>query len=243
MRQSLIRVKTSCYSRLTGTSWVTSCHQNPSQLFGFLNHFVSESWKVTWTFWSELTTQICVLVYCVLINVFRDNALFCREWQMFNKFGHVTSVCVLRFILQLSIIRWTVCSLLILDKRVRHSSDIFQQGVENFYNESVECDCHASLLVLVWITLRTECRTRRCVFYGRNNFKRSFEMDSVIFVVQKWSFHGVNSASNRNEYQEYFVGNKGGRCVGLTTLPSSCANCLKIRELQPPGTLRACPGI
>jgi hypothetical protein len=28
---------------------------------------------------------------------------------------------------------------------------------------------------------------------------------------------GVDSASNRNEYQEYFLGGKGGRCVGLTT--------------------------
>ena len=32
---------------------------------------------------------------------------------------------------------------------------------------------------------------------------------------------GVDSASNRNEYQEYFLGGKGGRCVGLTTLPPS----------------------
>ena len=30
----------------------------------------------------------------------------------------------------------------------------------------------------------------------------------------------VDSASNRNEYQEYFLGGKSGRCVGLTTLPS-----------------------
>jgi hypothetical protein len=35
---------------------------------------------------------------------------------------------------------------------------------------------------------------------------------------------GVDSASNRNEYQEYFLGGKGGRCVGLTTLPPSCRN-------------------
>ena len=28
---------------------------------------------------------------------------------------------------------------------------------------------------------------------------------------------GVNSASNRNEYQEHFLGGKGGRCVRLTT--------------------------
>jgi hypothetical protein len=36
---------------------------------------------------------------------------------------------------------------------------------------------------------------------------------------------------------------KGGRGVGLTTLPPSCADCLEIWEPQPPGTLRACPGL
>jgi hypothetical protein len=36
---------------------------------------------------------------------------------------------------------------------------------------------------------------------------------------------GVDSAPNRNEYQGYFLGGKGGRCVGLTTLPPSCADC------------------
>jgi hypothetical protein len=39
---------------------------------------------------------------------------------------------------------------------------------------------------------------------------------------------GIDSSSNRNEYQEYFLGGKGGRCVGLTTLPPSCVNCLEI---------------
>jgi len=54
---------------------------------------------------------------------------------------------------------------------------------------------------------------------------------------------GVDSASNRTEYQEYFLGGKCGRCVGLTTLPFSCAYCLEIWEPQPPGTFRACPGL
>jgi hypothetical protein len=36
---------------------------------------------------------------------------------------------------------------------------------------------------------------------------------------------------------------KGGRCLGLTTLQTSCANCHEIWEPQPPGTLRACPGL
>jgi hypothetical protein len=54
---------------------------------------------------------------------------------------------------------------------------------------------------------------------------------------------GVDSAFNRNECLGYFLGRKGGRCVGLTTLPLSCDDCLEIREPKPPGTLRACPGL
>ena len=37
-------------------------------------------------------------------------------------------------------------------------------------------------------------------------------------------------------------GGKGGQCVELT-LPPLCADCLEIREPQPPGTLRACSGL
>jgi len=40
-----------------------------------------------------------------------------------------------------------------------------------------------------------------------------------------------------------FPEGKGGWCVGLTTLPPSCADCLEICEPQPPGNLRACPGL
>jgi len=54
---------------------------------------------------------------------------------------------------------------------------------------------------------------------------------------------GFDSASNRNEYQEYFLGGKGGRCVELTTLPLSCTDSLEIWEPQTPGTLRDCPGL
>jgi hypothetical protein len=54
---------------------------------------------------------------------------------------------------------------------------------------------------------------------------------------------GVDSASNRNEYQKSFLGGKDGRCAGLTTLPPSCADCLEILEPQPPGLPRAGSGI
>jgi hypothetical protein len=57
--------------------------------------------------------------------------------------------------------------------------------------------------------------------------------DSVIGIFH-WQNHsgrtmtlGVNSASNRNEYQEYFLGGKGGQCVRLTALLPSCADFLE----------------
>jgi len=42
---------------------------------------------------------------------------------------------------------------------------------------------------------------------------------------------------------EIFPGGKGGRCVGLTSLPPSCVDGIEIWEPQPPGTLRVCPRI
>ena len=56
---------------------------------------------------------------------------------------------------------------------------------------------------------------------------------------------GVDSASNRNEYQVYFLGDKDGRCVRLTTLPPSCAVVMKsgnLNFLEPSGPLQACNG-
>jgi hypothetical protein len=39
---------------------------------------------------------------------------------------------------------------------------------------------------------------------------------------------GVDLASNRNEYQESYLGHKGRWCVGLTALPPSYADCIEI---------------
>jgi hypothetical protein len=63
-----------------------------------------------------------------------------------------------------------------------------------------------------------------------------------------WSFQpqygaGVNLVSNRNEHQEYFLGGKWSWYIGLTTLPPSRADHMKIYKPQPSGTLTACPGL
>ena len=55
----------------------------------------------------------------------------------------------------------------------------------------------------------------------------------------------VDSASNRSEYQECFLGVKGGRCLRLTTLPPSCTVVMKsgnLNFLEPSGPLQACNG-
>lgn len=41
---------------------------------------------------------------------------------------------------------------------------------------------------------------------------------------------GGHSVSMMNEYQVCFLRDKGGRCVVLTTLSSSCADCLEILD-------------
>ena len=52
-------------------------------------------------------------------------------------------------------------------------------------------------------------------------------------ILQTALWPGVDSTSNRNEYQKYFFlgggrGSKGGWCLGLTILPPLCADCLEM---------------
>jgi len=54
---------------------------------------------------------------------------------------------------------------------------------------------------------------------------------------------GVDTTSNRNEYHEYLLGLKSGRCVGLTNLPHPCADRIETWVHQTSGSLMACPGI
>jgi hypothetical protein len=68
------------------------------------------------------------------------------------------------------------------------------------------------------------------IFHLRNPSGRTMALEST---------QPLTEMSTRN----ISWGSKGGRCVGLTTLPHSCADCLEIWEPQPLGTLRVCPGL
>jgi hypothetical protein len=99
---------------------------------------------------------------------------------------------------------------------------------------------------------------------GRNNFLRLLEcgerggavgrgmtlqtgMSRVRFPMVPMGHNqqydpGVDSASNINQYQEYFLEGKGGRCVGLTILPPTRADCHEIESLnllEPSGPVQA----
>jgi hypothetical protein len=69
-------------------------------------------------------------------------------------------------------------------------------------------------------------------------------IDSRIYIILP-PHYGlvVDPASSINEYQEYFLRNKGGRCVVLTTLPPSCADCHEIWTPRISGNPRACPDL
>jgi hypothetical protein len=75
---------------------------------------------------------------------------------------------------------------------------------------------------------------------GRSRFR--FLLVSLAYSFRSHYGPGVNSASNRNKYQEEFLGSKDGRCIRLT-LPSSCADYLQIWQSHPRGTLTACPSL
>ena len=66
-----------------------------------------------------------------------------------------------------------------------------------------------------------------------------FFIDKILLALALGLIQPLTEMSTRN----ISFGGKGGRYVGLTTLPPSCADCLEIWEPQPTGILRAKTGI
>jgi hypothetical protein len=62
-------------------------------------------------------------------------------------------------------------------------------------------------------------------------------------LTQSWlhSDPGVDSASNRNEYQGYLRGGKGSPCTELTIFSPSCADCLDIMGAATSGSCNCLP--
>jgi hypothetical protein len=76
-----------------------------------------------------------------------------------------------------------------------------------------------------------------CVYRDKigtvNSFRFQVLRAASLNIIAVWVVTfgpAVDSAANRNEYQEYFLGGKGDLCVGLTTLSPSCTDYLELYE-------------
>jgi hypothetical protein len=58
-----------------------------------------------------------------------------------------------------------------------------------------------------------------------------------------WCHWNFSLTQSFQPHYGIFPAVKGGRCLGLTTLPPSCADCLEIWEPHPPRKFRFCTGI
>jgi len=89
---------------------------------------------------------------------------------------------------------------------------------------------------------------RRCVANRKVAVSITARVSGFFIDIKSFRSHcgpGVHSASKRNEYQEHFLGGKGGRCIRLTTLPPYCAVVTRsgnLKFLESSGPLRACNG-
>jgi hypothetical protein len=114
-------------------------------------------------------------------------------------------------------------------------------------------DSHEHLCIESNITDHRQRRLKRRIFWLAfwMHWPTSRKVPSSIpdvvsfLLIQSFRSHygpGIDSVSNRNVYQEYFLGGVGkdGRSLGLTYSPPSC---LEIWETESSGALMACPGL
>ena len=92
----------------------------------------------------------------------------------------------------------------------------------------------------------------KCINYQESKMKESSVTNKTHELWGLWKKISVWQKSTRpetvrstrwNEYQEYSLGGKGCRCVGLTALPPSCADCIEILGALTPGAQKVCPNL
>jgi hypothetical protein len=115
---------------------------------------------------------------------------------------------------------------------------LLKLSVSAFTQTICQCcysNCLSALLLKLSVSAVTQTICQRCY------------SNCLSVLLLKLSSAVPQPLHHRVPQQEWvpgiFTGCKGSRCEELTTLPPSCADCLKIWEPQPAGTLRACQGL
>ena len=132
-------------------------------------------------------------------------------------------------------------------------------GMRKYERAATRCSCQtppppsrqgpARQIVMTAKYFRPHYIIRDCYLYATSRKVVGSITDGVIGIfhwhnpsgrtLAVWSTQPLTEMSTRN----ISWGGKGGRCIRLTTLPPSCADCLEIWEPQPPWKIRACPGL
>jgi len=99
-------------------------------------------------------------------------------------------------------------------------------------------------IILNWNSITTcrfwGTRWRSCLRHCIKNRKVAGSIpDGVTGIFHLHNTSDRTMASNRKEYHEYLLGSKGGRCVGLITLPLLCADLSTLLSFSGSGRLVA----
>jgi hypothetical protein len=105
---------------------------------------------------------------------------------------------------------------------------------------------HSEVLLLFYLPKKKDAVAQLFETLSYKPEGRWFDSRFFIDILSAVLCPCFESASTRNQYQEYFLGDKVGRCLGLTNLPPSYAYCLEIWEpnlMESSGPVGACNGI
>jgi len=108
--------------------------------------------------------------------------------------------------------------------------------------KTIPCTPETSVIVIStrsWYKLRElwGCRATRWRSWFRHcAISREVAVTGIFHSGRSMTMGSTKKRSTRNIAWD----GKGGRCVGLTTLPPSCTDCHEIWEPQPAGTLGVC---
>ena len=102
----------------------------------------------------------------------------------------------------------------------------------------MNCESFFSRRETQWFIWLRHCATSR---------KVAGSIPDVVIAILCWRYPSGRTMTLASTQSLTEMSNRiiswSGRCLGLTTLPPSCAECLEIRDSQPIGTVWAFPGI
>ena len=119
----------------------------------------------------------------------------------------------------------------------RHCQDVFlhtvftsvqgssvKWGRDIYTFVTIILSCHKAVKLMLIINFVTVLQARR----SQVQFLMGSWRFCVDLILEPHYGPGVDSASNWNEYQGYWLVDKGSWFIGLTTLPPPCAKCVEM---------------